>query len=70
MPRNVQDKIRGKINQYAERPESLKNNVEAMQNDVGYRLRVGDYRVRFDENDTVIEILRVQPRGKVYKTRR
>lgn len=67
MSRNRQEQMRDKINQYAENPASLANNVEAMQGETGYRLRVGDYRVRFNENDVVIDILRVLPRGEVYK---
>ncbi len=67
MPRNAQQRVRGKINQYAENPEALANNVIKMTNERGYRLRVGDYRVRFDEYDTVLDILRVLPRGEVYK---
>lgn len=67
MPRNTQQNVRAKINQYAHNPASLANNVIKMTGEVGYRLRVGDYRVRFDENDTIIDILRVLPRGEVYK---
>lgn len=67
MPRNTQQNVRAKINQYADNPASLANNVIKMTGEVGYRLRVGSYRVRFDENDTVIDILRVLPRGEVYK---
>ena len=32
----------------------------------GKRLRVGDFRVIFEENDTEITVTRVGPRGKVY----
>ena len=60
-------RVRAKIDQYAADPQSQANNVVRMQNERGYRLRVGDWRVRFDENDTVIEILRVLLRGQVYK---
>ena len=67
MPVNDSRRVRAKINQYAADPQSQANNIVKMQNETGYRLRVGDWRVRFDENDTVIEILRVLPRGQVYK---
>lgn len=67
MPRNASTLVRSKINQYAENPESLANNVIRMTGEIGYRLRVGNYRVRFDEDDTIIEILRVLPRGDAYK---
>ena len=32
-----------------------------------YRLRVGDYRVRFYHHSDTIEILRVRPRDKAYR---
>ncbi|WP_072281628.1 type II toxin-antitoxin system RelE family toxin [Rappaport israeli] len=67
MPANAQKNVRAKINQYATDPASLANNVIKMTGEPGYRLRVGDYRVRFDEYDTVIDIWRVLPRGQVYK---
>ncbi len=67
MPRNSRELVRAKIRQYAEAPESLANNVIRMTGEMGYRLRVGSYRVRFDENDTIIEIFRVLPRGEAYK---
>lgn len=34
--------------------------------DAGYRWRVGDYRVLFDEKDSLITILKVQHRREVY----
>ncbi len=67
MPRNDCQRVRNKIKQYAQNPAALANQVIKMQGEVGYRLRVGDWRVRFDENDIVIEVLRVQSRGEVYK---
>jgi mRNA interferase RelE/StbE len=32
-----------------------------------FRLRVGDYRVRFDQDDDVIRILRVRNRREAYR---
>lgn len=67
MPRNDASRVRSKIKQYADDPASLANQVVKMQGETGYRLRVGNWRVRFDEDNTVIEIYRVQSRGQVYK---
>lgn len=35
----------------------------------GYRLRVGDYRAIFERDDDArtIEVLRIEPRGSIYK---
>lgn len=32
-----------------------------------YRLRVGDYRVRFDESDAALRVLRVRHRREAYR---
>jgi mRNA interferase RelE/StbE len=58
--------IRAKIEQYARDPKSLANNVLKLQNRPGYRLRVGDWRVIFDETKSVVTIRAVRPRGGAY----
>jgi len=37
--------------------------------DIAYRLRVGNYRVLFDRDDTikVIDVIDILPRGRAYK---
>lgn len=66
MPANVATTIRAKIDQYAVDPASLANNVTRLQGRSGFRLRVGDWRVLYDEHGAVLEILDVGPRGGVY----
>ena len=66
IPQNWRKRIMSKIEQYAENPQSLVNNVIRMQGLPYYRLRVGDYRVIFDESDTVIAVIKVDSRGSVY----
>jgi mRNA interferase RelE/StbE len=63
----VSDRIRSKIRQYAADPVSMSNNVKKLQGEQAYRLRVGDWRVIFDENDVVVSVIRIGPRGDVYK---
>ncbi|MBS9781784.1 MAG: type II toxin-antitoxin system RelE/ParE family toxin [Gammaproteobacteria bacterium] len=70
MPANTMKRIVGKINQYANDPQSLANNVIRMKGEPHYRLRVGNYRVVFDEFDRIIEIIKVEGRGSVYKKKR
>lgn len=67
IPVNEANKIRSKIHQYATDPDSLANNVKKMQGEDAYRLRVGDWRVIFDEYDVVIEVIKIGSRGDVYK---
>lgn len=66
LPANEREKIVLKINQYAENPESLTNNVIKMQGEAHYRLRIGDWRVVFDEFDTVIDVIKIGSRGSIY----
>ena len=67
IPANTARLIRGKIEQYAEAPESLANNVKALNGRPGYsRLRIGDWRVIFSETRVVVSVERVAPRGSAY----
>ena len=66
MPSHAAALIRAKIKQYATDPESLGNNVKALRGRDGFRLRVGDWRVIFDEDGRVISVLEIGPRGGAY----
>jgi len=53
-----------KIEQLAERPDSLANNIQALKGPGGLkRLRVGDWRVIFTETLVVVAVKRIAPRG-------
>jgi mRNA interferase RelE/StbE len=58
--------IRGKIVQFAEDPSSLANKVKKLQGRAGYRLRVGNWRVLFDDDGIVLAIIHIGPRGGIY----
>ena len=66
MPANTATLIRSKIELYATDPAALANNVTKLQGREGYRLRVNDWRVIFDEDGTVLAILAIGPRGGIY----
>ena len=66
MPANVRRLVISKIEQYAADPKSLSRNVVKLQGREGYRLRVGDWRVIFDEAGVVLHILEIGPRGGIY----
>jgi mRNA interferase RelE/StbE len=56
-----------KIEQLADRPESLASNVRALKGPGGLkRLRVGDWRVIFTETLVVVGVERIAPRGSAY----
>jgi mRNA interferase RelE/StbE len=69
LPANLRNRIRSKIEQYAEDPKSLSNNVIQLTNSELFRLRVGDYRVIFavEQNTvTIMVVIDVRPRGGAY----
>lgn len=67
LPANETARIRAKLRQYAGDPASQANNVKKLQGRNAYRLRVGDWRVIFDENDIIIEVIKIGARGSVYE---
>lgn len=60
------DRILRKIEAYAANPASQRNNVKALTRSTAKRLRVGDFRVIFEETETKIIVTRIGPRGSVY----
>ena len=44
-----------------------KGDVKALQGKDGYRLRIGDYRVIFNNIDNIIFIRMIGNRGQIYK---
>ena len=67
IPANTARLIRAKVLQYASDPASLANNVKALKGRPDYfRLRVGDWRVVFREDGTIVDVIEVGPRGSVY----
>ena len=59
-------RIREKIEQYAQDPGLPANNVKMLKGREGLRLRVGDWRVIFNESRAAIDIVAIGPRGSVY----
>jgi mRNA interferase RelE/StbE len=64
--RSDAERILSKIEAYAANPQALANKVKALQGTSGLRLRVGEYRVIFEETDREIIVTRIGPRGSVY----
>ncbi len=45
----------------------LEGDIKKLQGANGYRLRVGDFRVLFDVNGIIIDIIEIGNRGQIYK---
>ncbi|MCM2292759.1 type II toxin-antitoxin system RelE/ParE family toxin [Allorhizobium sp. BGMRC 0089] len=67
LPVNEAKRIMAKIEQYALDPLSQANNVKALVGSPYIRLRVGDWRVIMDDQGTVLDVIRIGPRGSVYE---
>lgn len=60
-------KIRAKIDQLATDPASLANNIKALKGVDTKRLRVGNYRVIFRDDLTILDIIAIGHRREVYE---
>jgi mRNA interferase RelE/StbE len=65
--KNVARRIEEKISGYAADPNSLANVVTELRGTSLKRLRVGDFRVVFEETATEIIVSRIGPRGSIYE---
>jgi len=66
MPANDASRVRAKIDQYADDPASLVNNVSRLAGSDYSRLRVGKYRVIILPDGTIVEIIAIGVRGGIY----
>jgi len=64
--RSEAGRILEKIEVYALDPASQANSVKKLVGSTALRLRVGDFRVVFEETETEIIVTRIGPRGSVY----
>ncbi len=67
MPANQATLIRFKITSYAKDLMSMVAQVRKLRGREGYRLRVGQWRVIFDQDGTVLSIIEIGPRGGIYQ---
>lgn len=69
IPKNVVDRIRIKLDQIAEDPFATHPNVTKLQNRLGHRLRIGDWRVIFEirNEELIILVIKVGSRGDIYR---
>ena len=66
MPKHEAKRIVEKIEQFAEDPQSLANNIKSLQGRDGIRLRVEDWRVIMQDG-TVLDILAIGNRSEIYR---
>jgi len=64
---NIAARIRKAIGEYAADGIAHVNNVTQLVGSSAKRLRVGDFRVIFEESDATLTVTKVAPRGDVYE---
>lgn len=67
LPLPTAERILDKIELYAREPQALAKNIKRLKGDQGFRLRVGDWRVLFDEDADTVTVRGVRPRGSAYR---
>lgn len=67
MPRNQADTIRAKVEQLADAPEELANNIKWIATMNCHRLRVGDWRIFYDADGNILAITAITKRGRAYR---
>jgi len=69
LPFKIKSRIVDKLHEIQKNPDDPTLNVDKLRGKLGYRLRVGQYRVIYTrfEDQLVIEVVRIRPRGDIYK---
>ena len=69
LPLKTKTAIVNKLHELAENPDKPDLDVEILKGRVGFRLRVGLYRVIFTRQDDqlILEVVKVRTRGDIYK---
>lgn len=71
LPGPTRDRVLDELEALAAGPMRSELDVKKLRNRSGFRLRVGEYRVLFErlEEERVLLVLAVRPRGDAYKRR-
>jgi len=69
LPYKIKLKIVGKLHEIKENPDDPNLDIDRLKGGLGYRLRIGQYRIIYTRNDLelIIEVVKIRPRGDVYK---
>ena len=63
---NMAGRVRKAVSEFAADTGAHANNVTQLVGSTGWRLRVGDYRVIFEQTAAEIIVTKVAPRGGAY----
>jgi len=66
-PKNIRIILEEKIETLANKPRTLANNIKKIKGSPDlYRLRVGDYRILYNENGDILNIIKIGTRSNIY----
>jgi mRNA interferase RelE/StbE len=64
--RNIARRINDKLQAYAADPKASANRVTELRGRPLKRMRVGDFRILFEETEKEIIVVDIGPRGEIY----
>ena len=69
LPYKIKLTIVDKLHQLAMDPDNAEYDIKVLKGRVGYRLRIGRYRVIYTRHDEhlIVEIVKIGSRGDIYK---
>ena len=68
LPQNIKSVIVNNLHELAANPDSPSLDIDVLKGRIGFRLRVGQYRVIYTRQDDqlIIEVVKIRPRGNIY----
>jgi mRNA interferase RelE/StbE len=69
LPLKIKSRIVDKLHEIQKDPNSPNIDIDKLQGEAGYRLRVGPYRIIYTchHDQLVIEVVKIRTRGDIYK---
>ncbi len=69
LPVKIKTAIVKKLHELCLKPDSPYLDIDTLESRKAFRMRVGKYRVIYTrkDNDIIIEIVKIRPRGDIYK---
>ena len=69
LPFKIKSKIVDKLHEIKENPDNPNLDIDKLKGELGYRLRVGQYRIICPRHNDqlIIEVVKIRTRGGIYR---